>query len=140
MAYHIQVGLAPFKEVLSTTRSKSLGFGISHPSLSSKSPIEDVAKSTSERIAEAVYITVLRDITLPAVRGSNELTAGGSCTSQLYVSASGDPCRCHSLQLNVFTSWLTRAGHSWQMGAVGWLEDEKGYCFLLPYKRIRFIG
>lgn len=37
------------------------------------------------------------------------------------------PSCCHSPQLNVFTSWLSRAGLLWQVGAVGWLEDEKGY-------------
>lgn len=60
VAYHIQVGLASFKKVPPTARSKSLGFAIAHPSLNSKSPIEHVAKSTCERNRVEVYITGLR--------------------------------------------------------------------------------
>lgn len=51
----------------------------------------------------------------------------GSCTSHLRMSASGVLTAVTHHLLNVFASWLSRAVLLWQVGAVGCLQDEKGY-------------
>lgn len=89
-----------------------------------KAELDFVIKSKSVTSPDfETELFLLEHVALPQLKGSNELTTGGSCTSHLQKSASGGPCCCHSPQLNVFTLWLSRAGLLWQVGAVGWLKD-----------------
>lgn len=74
-------------------------------------------------------LSLLEDVALLLPTGSKELTTGGSCTIRLYMSASGVQAAVthHSLMFSHHGS--AERDYLWQVGAVGRLEDEKGYVF-----------
>jgi len=47
------------------------------------------------------------------------------------------PSCCHSPQLNVLTSWLSRAALFWKVVADGWLKDGKGCIFYWVWCLVR---
>lgn len=77
-----------------------------------------------------------RSVPTEGIKGTDNRKSSGELSLNVNIWS---PRCCHSRRLNVFTSWLSRAGLLWKEGAVGRWEDEKRGAFLLNLISYSFI-